>query len=193
LLGCCSPGPKSAFRAVIIALVGLVASAALISFDAAFIARPSTCILTSSCAENSVSNTTFSYSFQQSFFKVFNNWGPFTSYGVSQVKFLCQTIQLGIGAFCFILCIIYLIIYYSSSSKAKQQVAPSPRPPPQQQRYYTPPPPQQGYYAPPPQQAYYPPRPQSPYYQPSAPVWPPPPPIPQAQPGVIPWNANMKY
>ncbi len=176
MIGCCSPGPKSAFIAAIIGVVGLVATAALIAFDAVFIAQPSTCILTSSCTANSVSNTTFSYNFQQSFYKLFNSWGPFTSYGQSQAKLLFHSIQIGIGGLCFILCLIYLIIYYVYANKAKEQVGPSPAPQqppyyaPQQQGYY-PPPPQQGYYPPPPpQQGFYPAPPQQQYYQPGASV-----------------------
>lgn len=200
-IGCKSPGPESAFRAVVLAVIGLIASAALISFDAAFIARPSTCILTPSCADNSVSNTTFSYNFQQSFFTVFNGWGPFKNYGQSHVKFLCQTIQIGIGALSFILYIIYLIIYYSCSSKAQKQVQPAAssrvqpwNQPPGPPRYNAPAP----YNAPLPvsdEPSYYPQPPPSgvhAYYPvPSAPPpvmqpYLPPPPPPQAQPGYYP-------
>lgn len=118
----------------------------------------------------------------------------FKSYSESQVKFLCQTIQLGVGSFCFMLCIIYLIIYYVCSNKAKQQVAPGSLFP-QRQPYYGPQPP--SYYPPPPpppaEQGYYPPLPPQQYYQPPAPAWRPPAYAPQPPPGAIPWNGNRKY
>jgi hypothetical protein len=121
---CCSPGPASAFRAVIITIIALLACATLISFDAVFIAQPSTCILTSSCSTNAASTTMFSYYFQQAFFTLFNNLAPFKSYTQTQTKFLFQTIQLGVGGLCFVLCIVYLIIYYVSKSKSSKQVSP---------------------------------------------------------------------
>jgi len=190
LIAWCSPGYKSASRAVVIACIGLVATAALISFDAVFVAQPTTCILTSSCAANSVSNTTFSYSFQQSFFTAFNGLSAFSTYTQTQAKFLFQTVQLGVGSLCFVICIIYLIVYYICESKSKQQVGPSPRGQQQDyygsqsQSYYGPPPVQQESYAPPSQQA---------YYQPPAPAWRPPPQVPQPPPGAIPWNSNRRY
>lgn len=195
LSGCCSPGTKSAYRAVIVSVIGLVATAALISFDATFVARPSMCILTPSCVENSASNTTFSYSFRESFFTVFNSWGPFKSYKESHVKFLCQTIQLGVGGLAFILCLLYLIIYYVTANKAKPQVAPDPtvqRQLQQQQHqpfYPSPPPPMaaQGYYPPPPPPPPGPPGYYPQYYQPPAPVWRPPAP-PQGPYNAMPWN-----
>jgi len=191
-VGCCSPGTKSAYRAVIVSVIGLIATAALISFDATFVVRPTMCILTPSCVENSVSNTTFSYSFRQTFFTVFNSWGPFQSYQESHVKFLCQTVQLGVGSLAFILCILYLIIYYVTANKAKPQVAPAPNtqqlPP---QLFYgptAPPPPMAvpGYYPPPlppGPPGYYP---AVPPYQPPGPMWRAP--VPQPPPGAIPWN-----
>ena len=214
-IGCKEPGPESAFRAVVVGVIGLIASAALISFNAAFIARPATCILTPSCADNSVSNTTFSYGFQQSFFTVFNGWGPFKNYGQSQVKFLCQTIQIGVGALAFILYVIYLIIYYSCSNKAQQQIQPAdssraqPRYPPTMPPPYNVPPPvpgQPGYYPPPSGVAgYYPASAMPPVYQPAPPPgvagyypaptapqsYQPPLPPPQAQPGYYPAPAPM--
>jgi len=163
---CCAPGPPSAFRAVIITIIALIACAALISFDAVFIAQPSTCILTPSCSSNANSTTVFSYNFQQAFSTVFNNLGPFKSYSQSQAKFLFQTIQLGVGCLCFILCIIFLIIYYVTKSKANKQVSPGVQ--------------DQGYYAP------------QPVQQPR-PGYRPPPRAPQAVPGELPWNANRRY
>lgn len=201
LSACCKPGLDPAFHAAVLAVIGLIASAALISFDAAFIARPSVCILTPSCVDNSVSNSTFSYGFQQSFFTVFNGWAPFKNYGQSHVKFLCQTIQVGVGALSFILYIIYIVIYYSSWKKSKEQVHPDPsssppQPPtsrPQHPAVYPPYnaqlpyPIQPGYY--PPQQPgppnYYPPPqpPVPPGYPPVPPGYPPvQPPIPQGYP-----------
>ena len=198
LSACCKPGLDSAFHAVVLAVIGLVASAALISFDAAFVARPSVCILTPSCVDNSISNSTFSYGFQQSFLTVFTGWAPFKNYGQSQVKFLCQTIQIGVGALAFILYIIYIIIYYSCWSKSKQQIQPDPssslspsssqpRYPAVNPPYYSPPqhPGQPGYYPPPPpgQPGYYPrPPPGQPGYYPRPPPGQPsyyPPPVPQ--------------
>jgi len=171
---CCSPGPSAAFRAVIITIIALLASAALISFDAVFIAQPSTCILTSSCASNSVSTTIFSYNFQQAFFTLFNNLSPFRTYTQTQAKFLFQTIQLGVGCLCFVLCLIYLIVYYVTKSKASKRVGPGQQQP---NNYYAPQPAyqqqqqqQQGYGG---------------YRQP--------PRAPQAAPGDIQWNANRKY
>jgi len=123
--GCCKPTPTAAFKAVVITVIALVACAALISFDALFIAQPSTCILTSSCATNANSTTIFSYTFQQNFWSTFNSLSAFKSYSLSQSKFLFQTVQLGVGGLSFILCIIILIIYYVCSSKAKKQVAPA--------------------------------------------------------------------
>jgi hypothetical protein len=206
-IGCCKPGSPSAFRALVITIVALVAIAAMISFDAVFLAQPTICVLTPSCATNAASNTTFSYSFQQSFYTIFTGWTPFQTYSISQLKILFQTIQISTGGVCFICCIIYVIIYYVCTSKAKKQVAPSPQQdsypleqqgfyPLQQQGPYSPQqqgsyPPQQSYYAPqlPPQQQQQ----QQQFYQPPAPVWRPPQYVPQAQPGAIPWNAKRRY
>ncbi len=107
-----------------ITLVALVACAALITFDAIFLARPSTCILTSSCSSNAVSTTVFSYYFQQDFYTVLHRLSPFSTYTQSQAKYLFQVVQIGVGSLCFALCILYIIIYLASKNKAKQQVAP---------------------------------------------------------------------
>jgi len=172
---CCAPGPPAAFRAVVITIIALIACAALISFDAYFIAQPSTCILTSSCTTNAVSTTIFSYNFQTSFSTVWNSLGPFKSYTTSQSKFLFQTIQLGVGCLCFVLCIIFLIIYYVTKSKASKV---SPGYPQQQQQ-------QQGYYAPQSAQQY--PQQGQSYRQP-------PPRVPQQPPGEVPWAThNRRY
>jgi len=125
--GCCSPGPASAFRAVVITIIALVACATMISFDAVFIAQPTTCILTPSCSTNAASTSMFSYYFQTAFFTLFRSLSPFSSYSQTQAKFLFQTIQLGVGSLCFVLCIIYLIIYYVTKSKALKTVGPSPQ------------------------------------------------------------------
>jgi hypothetical protein len=66
--GCCSPGPKTAFRAVFVAIIGLIACTALISFDATFLSRPTTCLLTPSCETAYSSNATFSVSLEQIIF-----------------------------------------------------------------------------------------------------------------------------
>jgi hypothetical protein len=155
----------------------------LISFDAVFIAQPSTCILTPSCSSNVGSSSSFSYNFQQGFYTIWNNLGPFKTYTETQTKFLFQTVQLGVGCLCFVLNIIYLIIYYVTKSKAAKQVSPGS----QQQNY-----PQQNY----PQQNY----PQQNYQQQSAYAPQPPqqqyrqqPRAPQAPPGELPWNAQRRY
>lgn len=173
--GCCSPGPSAAFRALIITIVALLATATLISFDAVFIARPTTCILTPSCEANALSTTMFSYYFQQAFFTAFKNLGPFKTYSESQAKFLFQTVQLGVGCLCFVLCIIYIIIYFVTRSKAAKRVAPSGF---QQAGYQAP---QPGGYRP--------------SYQPQQQAYrqPPPPRAPQAAPGEVPWSTNRRY
>lgn len=107
-----------------ITLLALVACAALITFDAIFLARPSTCILTSSCSSNAASTTVFTYSFQQDFFTVLHRLSPFSTYTQSQAKYLFQVVQISVGSLCFALCILYIIVYIASKNKAKQQVAP---------------------------------------------------------------------
>lgn len=124
--GCCSPGPPSAFRAVVVTFIAIAACIALIVFDALFIAQPTTCILTPSCSSNAESTTIFSYEFRKSFFERFNSLSAFSSYTESQTKFLFQTIQLSVGCLCLVLCIIFLIIYYVTKSKASKQIAPTP-------------------------------------------------------------------
>lgn len=178
LLGCCSPTKSAAFRAVIVTFIALIASATQLSFDAVFIAQPSTCILTPSCTANADSSSVFSYWFRQAFFTLFTNLAPFKSYGESQAKFLFQTIQLGVGCLCFVLCLIYLIIYYVTKSKAGNQVGTGQRSdyrapqisPQQQSQYQT-------------QRQYQPPPAQPAYRQPRA---------PQSYPGEVPWNGR-KY
>jgi len=160
---CCAPGPPAAFRAVVITVIALLACAALISFDALFIAQPSTCILTSSCSSNANSTTVFSYNRQQAFWTQFNKLGPFKSYTQSQAKFLFQTVQLGVGALCFVLCLVYLIIYYVTKSKALKRVGPSQQ--------------EQGSYG----------------NQQSGPSYRQTPRMPQAAPGEQQWNANRRY
>ncbi|CAF0802982.1 unnamed protein product [Adineta steineri] len=185
--GLCLPGPASAFRAALITMLLFIACAALISFDIVFLIRPTTCILTPSCADNAVSTTIFSYNFRKSFFQTFNSWGPFTSYSESQVKLLCEAIQLGLAGLCIIIGVIYLVIYFECLRKIKKhhQVGPNvpgnnntplgppitpaqiymsrPPPHPSQQAYMVPP--QPAYYAPPPPV-------QPPYYAPPPPVQP---------------------
>lgn len=153
--------------------IALVACATQISFDAVFIAQSSTCILTPSCTSNADSTTLFSYYFKQSFFLLFNNLGPFRSYNETQAKFLFQTIQLGVGCLCFVLCLIYVIIYYVTKSKAGKRVGPG-----QPRSDY--PAPQPSYQQPPPQRQ----------YQAQSTYRPPPPRQPQAYPGEVPWNGR---
>lgn len=129
-IGCCSPKQPAAFRACVISVIGLLACGVLIGFDAYFIAKPTTCILTSSCVANSVSTTIFSYSFRSNFFSVWNSLSPFKSYTESQTKFLFQTVQLSVGCLCFVLCLIFIIIYYVTRSKASEKVSPSGYAPP---------------------------------------------------------------
>jgi hypothetical protein len=180
-LGCCKPGPPAAFRSLIITIISLLACAVLISFDAVFIAQPTTCVLTPSCSSNAASTTIFSYSFQTGFYSIWNNLGPFTSYTQTQTKFLFQTVQLGVGCLGFVLNIIYLVIYYVTKSKAAKQVSPGGL---QQQGYPQQNYPQQNY----PQQNYpqqgYPQQSQQQYRQPRA---------PQAAPGEVAWNAQRRY
>jgi hypothetical protein len=171
-IGCCCVGPPAAFRAVVITIVALLACAALISFDAVFIAQPSTCILTPSCASNANSTTIWSYNTQSNFFTAFTSLGPFKSYTQTQAKFLFQTIQLGVGCLCFVLCIIYLIIFYVSKSKASKRVSPG-----YQQNY------------PAPQPAYQ----QQQQYQSQGGGYRQPPRQPQAAPGEVPWAGNRRY
>ena len=123
----------------------------------------------------------FSWYFRQSFFTLFTNLGPFKNYNETQAKFLFQTIQLGVGCLCFVLCLIYLIIFYVTKNKAGKQVGPGQQrsdyrapqvSPYQQQTQY---PPQRQYQPQPP--------PQPAYRQPRA---------PQSYPGEVPWNGR-KY
>ena len=154
--------------------IALVACATQISFDAVFIAQPSTCILTSSCSSNANATGMFSSYFSSSFFSLFNNLGPFRSYTESQAKFLFQTIQIGVGSLCFVLCLIYLIIFYVTKNKAGKQVGPS------QQLRSDYPAPQPSYQPPPPQRQ----------YQPQQNYRAPPPRQPQSYPGEVPWNGR---
>ena len=115
-------------------IIGLLACTALIIFDAIFIAQPTTCLLTSSCAKNADSNTTFDYNFRRSFYSKFNSWDSFESFTERDTKHFFQTIQVSVGSFCFVLCIIYLIVYYICKSKSKAEIAPSAQSQNQQQQ-----------------------------------------------------------
>ena len=131
----------------------------------------------------------FSYYFQTGFYSIFNTLGPFKSYTQTQAKFLFQTVQLGVGSLCFVLCLIYLIVYYVTKSKASKQVGPAVQ---QQQDYRAPQPDyrqqqhqgsshpsqHQGPSHPPQHQG-------SGYHQP--------PRAPQAAPGEQPWSTNKRY
>ncbi|CAF1324581.1 unnamed protein product [Rotaria sordida] len=123
--GCCAPGPPAAFRATVISVIAIVACGALIGFDAYFLAQPTACILTSSCASNAVVPIALANSFRTSFFTAFNSLSAFSSYTESQTKYLFRAIQISVGCLCFVLCIIYLIIYYVVKSKAARDVVPS--------------------------------------------------------------------
>ncbi|CAF1475036.1 unnamed protein product [Adineta ricciae] len=124
IVGCCAPSPTIGLVVLIISVVALVACIALISFDAVFIALPSTCILTSSCSSYASSTSMFSYYFRNSFFTTFRQLSPFTNYTESQAKFLFQIVQLSVGALCGILCVVYIIVYIISRSKASR-IAPA--------------------------------------------------------------------
>ncbi|CAF0996320.1 unnamed protein product [Adineta steineri] len=124
ITGCCAPGLTTAFITFLITIVALIACTAMVSFDAVFIALPSTCILTPSCADYASSTTMFSYYFQQSFFNIFNNLGPFQSYTQTQAKFLFQLVQLCVGGLCIVLCLVYIIVYLVSRNRAKK-IAPA--------------------------------------------------------------------
>ncbi|CAF0762511.1 unnamed protein product [Didymodactylos carnosus] len=165
--GCCAPKPPAAKRAMIISIIALLATALLIAFDAVFISKPYTCILTSSCTSNAAQTSGVYYTLQQSFLNLFNALPPFKSYSSTQARFLFQSIQLGVGCLCFVLVLIYLIIYFVCKSKVeKPAVFPQPPilngdnenesyPPTRQQQY--------------------------------------PPMQPQPQPGELPWDPLTKY
>lgn len=109
---------------MIIAGVALVACAALIVFDAVFLARPTTCILGSQCVSYSVSTSVSTYNFQQNFYTAFNNLGPFRSYSQSQAKYLFQSIQISMGCLAFVLVLAYLVLYLVIKKQASTKVTP---------------------------------------------------------------------
>lgn len=115
---CCKPSPAAALRAVVIAFIALVANAACIGFNAAFIARTSTCLLTPSCSSYASSMTNFAANLQSSFLTNFRRLSAFSTYTVDQAKFLFQATQIGLASLCFILSLIFIIIYYVVKSKA---------------------------------------------------------------------------
>ncbi len=120
----CLTGRKAAFVTLIITIVDLLAYALLISFNGVFIAQPSTCILTPTCASQSVSTTGFSYTMSQKFFTAFNSLNGFKTYTLSQSKYLFQTVQISFGCLGFVLCVTYIIIYFIQSTKTGNQVIP---------------------------------------------------------------------
>lgn len=122
-IGSCWATPRAAFIAVIITIVDLVALALLISFNGVFLARTSTCILTSSCSNNVANQPTFSSNFRQNFFSTFNNLNGFKTYTEAQAKYLFQTIQVSFGCLCFVLCVSYLVVYYIIKRRAAGQVS----------------------------------------------------------------------
>ncbi|CAF0861663.1 unnamed protein product, partial [Didymodactylos carnosus] len=115
---CCRKKSAST-RAMIIAVIIIIACGTAVSFNIAFIIQPSTCILTSSCQSNSNSTSIFSYTLQKNFLTVFQSLGAFSTYTVSQAKFLFQVIQLSVAGLCFFLNIIYIIICYVYRNKLK--------------------------------------------------------------------------
>ncbi|CAF1453547.1 unnamed protein product [Didymodactylos carnosus] len=137
---CCSPSSSAATRAFVITIISLLATALLISFDAVFIALPSTCILTSSCVSNSAQTSGWSYTLSSSFLTTFKTLSPFTNYTSTSAKYLFQTIQLGVGCLCFVLSVIYVILYLIYKSKAKKSIYPQTQPPAmyQQQQQFNP-------------------------------------------------------
>jgi hypothetical protein len=123
-LACCFTGPKAAFISAIITAVNLLAFALLISFDAVFIAQPSTCLLTSTCANQSVSTSSFSYTMSQNFFTAFNSLNGFKSYTLSQSKYLFQTVQISFGCLGFVLSVLLLVLYIMARQIYSNQVIP---------------------------------------------------------------------
>ena len=107
----------------------------------AFLIQPSTCILTPTCLTNAASTVLFSYDFRQSFYSTFNSLEAFRFFTESQTKCLFQSIQLGVGCLCFLICVAYLIIYYMCLNKSKLQYAPLDQQPEPQPFYRMPPPP----------------------------------------------------
>lgn len=95
----------------------------MISFDIVFLVKPSTCILTSSCASNAASMTLFSYYFREGFFVAFHKLSAFETYSETQAKFLFQVVQASVGGLCFILGIVYLIVFIVAKFRANK-VAP---------------------------------------------------------------------
>lgn len=123
--GCCLRGPKAAFNVAIITSITLVACALAISFNGVFLAQPSTCIMTPSCTNNSVSTTLFSYNMSQNFFTVFTGLNGFRNYTLSQSKYLFQTVQISFSCLDFVLCLVYLTLYLIQRKKTSQQVTAS--------------------------------------------------------------------
>ncbi len=96
----------------------------MIAFNAAFLAQPSTCILSTSCSANAVSTTVSTYTFQQNFFAVFNSLGPFKTYTQSQAKYLFQTVQISVGCLSFVCSVAYVVIYVLVVMQASKRVTP---------------------------------------------------------------------
>jgi hypothetical protein len=120
----CFPSAKSAYIGLITTIIVLLAYALLISFDGVFIAQPSTCILTPSCINQSVSTTVFSYNYSQTFFTAFNSLNGFKSYTLAQSKYLFQTVQISFGCLGFVLCLVYIAIYFMRKQETGTRVIP---------------------------------------------------------------------
>jgi hypothetical protein len=123
-IGFCIRTPKAAFVTAIITIVALLTCALLISFKGLFLAQPSTCLLTPSCASQSVSTSGFSYTMSQNFFTAFNSLNGFKTYTLSQAKYLFQTIQLSFGCLGFVLCVVYLVLYFMRRKETLNRVKP---------------------------------------------------------------------
>jgi hypothetical protein len=120
----CLPSAKSAVIGLITTIIVLLAYALLISFDGVFIAQPSTCILGTICANQSVSTTIFSYNYSQSFFTAFNSLNGFKTYTLAQSKYLFQTVQISFGCLGFVLCLVYIAIYFMRRQETGNRVIP---------------------------------------------------------------------
>ena len=92
-------------------IVTLVALALLIAFNAVFIAQPSTCILTTSCLNNTANQPNNTGTMRQSFFSTFNSLNGFRNYTEAQSKLLFQALELSLGCLCFVLNVAHLVIY----------------------------------------------------------------------------------
>lgn len=132
IAGTCSPNRGSAYRAMLVSVLGAIASAVLVAFDTIFLINPKTCILTPQCLSNAASNSSFGSSLQSSFIVTFRTMDLFKYYTETQSKTLFQAMQVGIGSVCILMSITYIIIFYIHDKKAKEMIRPSSKmnPPP---------------------------------------------------------------